>query len=71
LGSKKRGVNAAFFYARRNPGTQSNKPLAGSVIDLGYIFVHTLAFNLFLTRLFQTLDRISRYFKAKFSALIR
>ncbi|CAI9001158.1 hypothetical protein EMIT0P291_90189 [Pseudomonas sp. IT-P291] len=45
--------------------------MAGSVIELGYIFVHTLAFNLFLTRLFQTLDRISRYFKAKFSALIR
>ncbi|CAI8786317.1 hypothetical protein EMIT0P258_10189 [Pseudomonas sp. IT-P258] len=45
--------------------------MAGSVIELGYIFVHTLAFNLFLTHLFQTLDRISRYFKAKFSALIR
>jgi hypothetical protein len=30
-----------------------------------------IAFNLSLTRHFQTLDRISRYFKAKFSALIR
>jgi hypothetical protein len=56
-----------FFMPEENP----NKSCGEGVLELDVIFSHTLVFNLSLTHGFQTLDRISRYFKAKFSALIR
>jgi hypothetical protein len=51
--------------ARERAVSNSANPLPATTSS------HTFAVNLSLTPLFKTLDRISRYFKAKFSALIR
>jgi hypothetical protein len=92
---KKRGVDAALFFACKIALASRLMPTFDRVLSVGMRLPvgasllakgptqttkfhclattsrHTFAFNLFLTRHFQTLDRISRYFKAKFSALIR
>jgi hypothetical protein len=74
-----------FFIARQTDSRAGSRPHsipggratglpameAAQIPSLPLTSRHKFAFNLSLTRLFQTLDRISRYFKAKFSALIR
>jgi hypothetical protein len=69
--AKKRGSKAAFFLPGEKPGPESNKPFDTGVLRFVFTFSHNFAFNLSLTRRLQTLDRIFRYFKANFSALIR
>jgi hypothetical protein len=60
-----------FFMPEESRGQKSNKTFGTGVLRFVFTFSNTFVFNLSLTRLFQTLDRIFRYFKAKFSALIR
>jgi len=65
----KRGVNAAFFYAWKKRNRINL--MAQVFLEWTSSFFTLWVFNLSLTHHLQTLDRISRYFKAKFSALIR
>jgi hypothetical protein len=60
-----------IFLPEKNRSRKSNKPVDTGVLWFVFTFFHNLALNLSLTHLFQTLDRISRYFKANFSAFIR
>jgi hypothetical protein len=56
---------------RKNRWQPSNKNFDTGVVCFVFTFFHNFGFNLSLTCLLQGLDRIYRYFKAKFSALIR
>jgi hypothetical protein len=70
--AKKSGAHGPrFFLPEEKPGAESNKPFDTGVHWFVFTFSHNFDFNLSLTLRLQTLDRISRYFKAKFSALIR
>jgi hypothetical protein len=60
-----------FFSPGEKPGPESNKSFDTGVLWFVFTFPHNFDFNLSLTRRLQTVDRIFRYFKANFSALIR
>jgi hypothetical protein len=70
-GEKKAAQGPCFFLPGEKPGPESNKPFDTGVLRFVFTFSHNFAFNLSLTRRLQTIDRIFRYFKANFSALIR
>jgi hypothetical protein len=68
---KQRGSKTVLFCLEKIAGRHQIHLLMQVFSGVYSFFLTIFDVNLSLTRLFQALDRISRYFKAKFSALTR